>query len=37
LPAFTRPRPTGEGNKEVRTDYNESVSGGFGQGVVSRK
>ena len=36
LPGFTRPRPTGEGNKEVRNNYGEKVTGEFGQSVSTK-
>lgn len=36
LPGFTRPRPTGEGNKEVRSNYGEEVTGEFGQSISTK-
>lgn len=36
LPGLTNPRPTGEGNKEIRTDYSETVTGEFGQTLSTK-
>ena len=36
LPGLSNPKPTGEGNKEIRTDYGETVTGEFGQTVSTK-